>query len=70
MCIVINKDMAKKKKKTIAKKKVVRKRKKRVAKLTYGAVTQNKQVAALPVILAYDFRILEPNKQPSVWDNE
>ena len=63
--------MAKKKKIYPAKKKkVVRKRKKRVAKLTSGTVIQNKQVAALPVIPAYDFRILEPNKQASVWDDE
>lgn len=62
--------MAKKKKKTVAKKKVAPKRKKWVAEKTYGAVIQNKQVAALPVIAAYDIRILEPNKQPSVWDDE
>lgn len=68
--------MAKKKRPPVKKKKVVRKRKKRakktyeVATLTTGAVIQNKQVAALPLVAAYDFRIPEPNKQPSVWDDE
>ena len=68
--------MAKKKKRTKGtygknppkKRKVLKKR--RVAKKTISTVMQNKQVAALPIIAAYDFRILESNKQPSVWDDE
>ena len=54
--------MAKKKQKG-AKKTVPRKRKKRAAKKTIDSVTQNKQVAALPVIPAYDFHILDKKKQ-------
>ncbi len=61
--------MAKKKRKGAKKTKTVKKKRVRTKK-TVDAVIQNKQVAALPVIPAYDFRILEQNKQASVWDDE